>query len=232
MSQISLEPFGFGRHKRLEFLVASLEDHWLVVWFWPTNGLTSIIGLEFRPAIGRGQRPDREAFVDQLSRDCKRRAKELGESKPAALDRSTIVGIPYSVLLDARNHLVQASQNIAEDSDSIAVLPDGSLVQFTKQEQRLLGPLLDAITYTQAIQRGQRNPAQAIADFRTIAPRSAQGRVAKTRSLGLLTSARAGKPGGELTTLAISLKEKLDSLGHRLEGKEGTHGEHPEAPER
>lgn len=80
-----------------------------------------------------------------------------------------------------------------------------------------LAYLDDALLYVQALHE-RAKPAEVIADARGVSKRTAEGRIAKARSLGLLTKASGRTASGDLTTDGQRLKEWRDQITSAGEG--------------
>lgn len=181
------------------FVATDVGKHRVVVWISPVEGVPQVIGIDFM------QRSDPAASPHALSVRMKEMAERFRKNPPAPLPRATLRDLRYSAMLEIhrqdRSLLASSPRRVKWTAASIGI---------AREEMKLIEPLSDAIVYLDACRNGDPKPSKALARERVISERTAQGRVARARKLGLLTRVKPGSRGGELTRKALDLKARLD----------------------
>lgn len=185
---------------------------WVRLWTEVSDdGRRSIRELDIRPA-GPWLR------IDDLVEEAKARwrrwdGEEVGH--PATPDG----GLAASLLRDlALGALFQEQQRVILVNTDPAFGPTmddeiSSKPGFVSRDEARLLPLLRvAEAYVRLVRSGDRSPAKTWADKEGASVRTVQDQIARARAEGLLTAARPGEVGGQLTPAALDLRDRLRRL--------------------
>lgn len=196
-------------------LYASNSGHHVAVWTRALPTRREVIGLETRPT--RPNLTNLTLVKDWLTPRCQEYA-EIPQPEVAPLPASLLrADLSYRrVLADvAARHdwLSSMTRELGEHAVAIEA-SDGRRVAFTDDEWAELmnggmDRLVDAAIYTAAVLEG-RSPILAIAEFRTISHRTAEGRASRARLAGYLTPPEGRRAAGRLTDRASDLLRRLD----------------------
>ena len=191
-------------------LLWELDDHHVTAFTGVVDGKREVVAIEIWPA---GE-PRAKARADWGVAA----AKRLEVLEPAAvrpLPQSARSAVPIREVLRANADIAAR----AEDSPSfsgIAAGRPGDWAGISSDELRRVENLADAVMYVNAVRAG-RSPARAIADWRTISQRTAEGRILRARRMGLLTAANGRAVGGELTPYAEDFLRRVERVHEATE---------------
>ena len=205
----------------MEAVLLASENHWVLGWLAEINGRLEVVGLEVTPPLfDRSERgtPPRGAakYASELVERLAEHAERWRDRDCVPLRASVLRGLPLSRVLSAREEVVARSKLTQEWQWGVVTAAGDTASGLRKGEQELIPHLMDAVMYASAISQGDRAPARRIAEARTISLRTAQGRVAKARALGLLAPATPGTSGGGLTEYATDFANRVTAIADIL----------------
>lgn len=186
---------------------ASLHDveGWrITLWTGVRGGRRVITGLEQHPwpAGRRDGEADKRSLKwlrSRLAEDAAHIAS--AEVVPYGLSAVSHRSIPVGRLLQE-----QASALRADGRARATPASKKTSAPPTTQDLAALPYLRDAVEYAEAVASGVKAPAKVVAELRGVSLRTAQGRIATARRLGLLTPSDGPRAGGDLTDKARHLK--------------------------
>ncbi|MEI5672623.1 MULTISPECIES: hypothetical protein [unclassified Nocardioides] len=195
----------------LDAVLFARGRHLLVCITAIVEGRREIVGLEVQPlpsgfrvsdwAMG-GDGPQAVLERAQQTLD---RFREFSPAEFEPVSAALLRGVPLLAVLGYRasavERQVRIKEALAERRGEVA--EHGEL---SREDEAKMTYLDDALLYVEAVREGAR-PAVAIAEERGISARTAEGRVAKARALGLLTPAVGKTASGELTADAKRLRD-------------------------
>jgi hypothetical protein len=198
--------FGGG----LEVVVVSLGgDHEVEAWLYPIEGRLEVAEITLRQApppsrsLSRGGDIDGPAFFEEYQ-ELRRRADRVREhldGRCVPLSTTVLRELSLSRVMEeartAKEHLPRRRHQRIAQVEPVAVSQG-----MTTTDSKLLPYANDALLVSSLLGKGDRAPARALSDLRGVSVRSAQGRVARARSLGMLTQVAHGVTGGQLTDAA------------------------------
>jgi hypothetical protein len=181
------------------------------------DGRREVVGVEVQP-LPKGFRLDEwmsapGAIRQRLSRTLETFA-EFDSDSMRPTSAALLRGIPLTAILDFRQDEVARRQHIARLYKSRGVDSSIGRNEISADDEARLAYLDDALLYVAAL-RERAKPADVIAQARSISPRTAEGRVAKARALGLLTKAKGRSASGELTEDGQRLHEWRERISSR-----------------
>lgn len=124
----------------------------------------------------------------------------------APVSTALLRGIPLTTVLAFRQSEVEERLAMGERLSRQGVSTGLGSGALSGEDEQRLAYLDDALMYVEAI-RERAKAAEVIARSRGISVRTAEGRIAKARSLGLLTEAEGRRASGSLTAAANRLAD-------------------------
>lgn len=195
--------------------------HLLICITAVVDGRREVVGLDVQPAPA-GLSPERFVLGGELPHAVLGRMDRVldlyDEFSPDTfkpVSSALLRGIPLTTVLAFRQHEVAMRQKILSNRRRLEGSPWAS-DELSAEDEARLAYLDDALMYVSAV-RERAKPAEVIARARSISTRTAEGRIAKARALGLLTPAVGRTASGDLTEDAM----RLDRLLKQLSGEEG-----------
>ncbi len=185
-------------------VVVSNGSHMAFAWHHPIDRQLRLVELLVTGAA-------------EVTDDFRREVRRLGGQKDAQFSEASLTPLPTAFIrnlplgsfLEFARELVES----LDHEDELTIEPP-DLSTMSAAERRAYQVAEDAFLYVAALLQGRRSPARLIAGYRGISERTAQGRIAKAREMGMLTAAEHGRAGGELTPAARRL------LGMPAEGED------------
>lgn len=192
-----------GRTDGLDVTAFDMGDHLALLWTAPVDGERQLVGLELAPRL------DEHRKFTQWGAWLRARVAERKGVPAHPLPVGKVRGVPLRELMGLRADHVERAGRVT--SPVGLVKPDGRVVNLEAEDLRHLDLLQDAVRYVQALTEGLA-PAEVIAQARGISKRTAEGRIARARKVGLLTPATERARGGELTARARDLVAKFQGV--------------------
>lgn len=121
---------------------------------------------------------------------------------------ATLRSIPLADVMQARRECITGERRIAAGMGSAGHVRRAAR-NLTPEEEAALPYLDDALTYARAVADGV-SPAWAVVELRGCSKRTAEGRIARARKLGLLEPARGTSAAGGLTDFARAIQAKIE----------------------
>jgi hypothetical protein len=205
-------------HGDLDCILAASERHYLACWTLTVRGKREIVAVEMRPARAKSRvmSDASRLTVEWLMPSTKQIEADLPrEVQPIGV--ADLRGIPLRRVMEWREQALK-TQEAAEGYGPITLVSKDHVYDFPQLSDTEREHLIDAVRYVTAVQQGSRSPAKAIADYRHIDHRTAQGRVAKARKLGFLTPVQQGRLGSDLTPKAKRTIEAMERWAEAIQG--------------
>jgi hypothetical protein len=190
------------------------EGHALTVWLAPLAGRPEVVGVEILPAP-----PSVGSRLEHWGEHIASRAGEWFEALDAG--RVQRISSVQAGSLPFKQFAKDLSEVRGRESGPWPITVTshaGETSGYTPEEMGHVDYLVDAYVYASALAAGNSAPAKAVAEYRTIEHRSAQGRIAKARALGFLTEAPQGSRASVLTPKAMELWERMRKVGAIVDG--------------
>jgi hypothetical protein len=200
----------------LEVVVVSLGgDHEVEAWLYPIEGRLEVAEITLRQAPPPSRSLTREGdidaarFLEEDQEQCRRadQVREHLDGRCVPLSTTVLRELSLSRVMEeartAKEHLPRRRHQRIAQVEPVAVSQG-----MTKTDAKLLPYANDALLVSSLLGKGDRAPARALSDLRGVSVRSAQGRVARARSLGMLTQVPHGVTGGQLTDEAKRIVAK------------------------
>jgi hypothetical protein len=199
---------GYATSGHMEALLVDIGEHWVWAWMSLVEGRPTVVGLEVIPPQSATQAGRAEYFDRFVDTELKSRVSSFPIERLRQV-RLPLHAFQLSAFLEARRFF--RGQADALDPGGVGDLIVSSKgLGLTPQQTREIDALWDAVTFSEAVARGDHNPAQAVASARQISIRTAHGRVRRARALGFLMEPRAqGVVEGELTTHAADWLSRM-----------------------
>lgn len=204
----------------LDCVALVADRHYLACWTLLVKGKREVVALEVRPK--RAGRPSQSVAVtllrEWLMPATTLLARDMPKS-PAPVTAALLRTIPLRQVMSGREEALRKAELTEGNGPVSLVTSTGAVHALPKLSGSESSHLLDAFLYVSALESGSRSPAQAIGAHRGIEPRTAQGRIAKARTLGFLTPVERGQLGSQLTPKAKRLRAALESWASIAEGE-------------
>jgi hypothetical protein len=207
----------------LDAVVFGTRHHLVICLTAVVEGRREIVGVEVQPATPGFKLSEWMQSPRPIAERAERALEtydDLLVGEPQPVSAALLRGIPLTTVLGFREATVTDQLKLAHVYEAQGVGDLISKVDISTADESRLAYLDDAVMYVNAV-RERAKPAEVIAEARSISKRTAEGRIAKARALGLLSKASGKTASGELTADAVRLDEWRRSL---TEGTESTDG--------
>lgn len=196
----------------LDGVVMASPHHLLLFFTMPVRGKREVVGMQSLPRPPQFKRqPDIQPLHYSWVLPALEAFHSLLPEKVTPLSAALLRGIPLSSVMTFREEQAGVLDAIAAVRTPGDGRPHKNHAEFSPGDEALLPYLEDAELYVRALTEGA-PPAELIARARTISRRSAEGRIAKARKLGLLSPAKGRQASGELTRKAERLRTTRERL--------------------
>jgi hypothetical protein len=188
----------------IDGLVFQSASHWFVFWTMDVTDRRAIVGLEVRPK--------RDSDADETPEWAISGYQELRQDPPPSVPLDATLlrhKVSYREVMRARQGCI--GQQFCPEIEGFD--PRGLEGQITPEDLRRLDNLMDAIVYDWAVRTRAASPVKAIAERRGVSERTAEGRIARARAMGLLTPATGRRASGGLSEKAHGVIQRLHDLG-------------------